>query len=82
MSDAHFYRSLGAFIVEGRRGLGLTQADLVRRSGMSQTVVSSIERGVSEHYHIGHFCRVARAIGLEPAKLLRRCAELTAHGSA
>lgn len=45
MSGAGLYARLGAAIRERRRELGLTQADLARRVGISRASLASVETG-------------------------------------
>jgi hypothetical protein len=53
---------LGAGIRIGRRRLGLTQRELAERSGVSQTAISRLERGMVWGMAVVRFARVAWAL--------------------
>ena len=61
---------LGALVAERRRELGLTQAELARRSGVSRQWLVGFERGRS-NVTTGHALRTLRSLdlhlALEPA---------------
>ena len=67
-SDA--YASLTALLIETRQAAGLTQTELATRLGKPQSFVSKIETG-ERRIDVIEFCVVARALGVEPADLLR-----------
>src|ERR1700685_815512 len=54
----------GRAVRGARRQAGLTQYDLAERAGVSQSVVSRIERGAGNH-RISSYERIAGALGLE-----------------
>ena len=45
MSDMELYRRLGRAVGERRRGLGLSQAEVAERIGMSRASLASLETG-------------------------------------
>jgi len=73
------YASLLAVIKTEREGRGITQEELARRLGVSQTFVSKCERGERriDAVELSWFCQaigislvqVIRRAGLEPAKI-------------
>ncbi|HEV7227747.1 helix-turn-helix transcriptional regulator [Brevundimonas sp.] len=63
-SDA--YASVLRVLIEARKTAGLTQAELARRVGSQQPVISLIERGV-RRVDVVEFYVLARAMALEPA---------------
>jgi transcriptional regulator with XRE-family HTH domain len=63
-SDA--YASVLRVLIEARKAAGLTQAELARRVGSQQPVISLIERGV-RRVDVVEFYVLARAIGVDPA---------------
>lgn len=65
-SDA--YASVLRVLVEARKAAGLTQAELARRVGSQQPVISLIERGV-RRIDVVEFYVLARAIGADPVLL-------------
>lgn len=62
-SDA--YASVLRVLVETRKSAGLTQAELARRVGTQQPIISLIERGV-RRIDVLEFYVIARAIGVDP----------------
>lgn len=54
---------LGAVVAERRRDLGLTQAELARRCGVSRQWLVGFERG-RRNVTTGHALRTLRALGL------------------
>lgn len=65
-SDA--YASVLRVLVEARKAAGMTQAELARRVGSQQPVISLIERGV-RRIDVVEFYVLARAIGASPEQL-------------
>ena len=45
MSEMDVYRALGAAVAKRRKALGLTQADVAERGGMSRAALANIETG-------------------------------------
>lgn len=68
------YATMRELLVVARTDAGVTQVDLARRIGWTQTKVSQVERGV-RRIDVIEFCAIARAIGSEPNALF---ASLTA----
>jgi transcriptional regulator with XRE-family HTH domain len=65
-SDA--YASVLRVLVEARKSAGLTQAELARRVGSQQPIISLIERGV-RRIDVLEFYVLARAIGVDPVSV-------------
>ncbi|MBI5453789.1 MAG: helix-turn-helix transcriptional regulator [Deltaproteobacteria bacterium] len=57
-------------LVEARKKKGLAQADVAMRLGRPQSYVSKYERG-ERRLDIVEFLEVAKALGLEPYKILK-----------
>jgi transcriptional regulator with XRE-family HTH domain len=57
-----------------RERLGLSQEALADISGLHRTYVSSVERA-ERNVSVDNIDRLARALGLQPAELLRRESE-------
>lgn len=68
-SDAN--ASVLSVLTEARKAAGLTQAELARRVGSQQPVISLIERGV-RRVDVVEFYVLARAMGADPLDLLRK----------
>ena len=68
----------GILIRESRRRLGLTQAELAKRLGMSRATISRIESGTIEELGIRKFSQVADRLGLE-ISVRPKNARLTLH---
>jgi transcriptional regulator with XRE-family HTH domain len=64
-------QQLGANIRRLRRDRGLSQEALAHASELHPTEVSRLERGVREP-RLGTIVRIARALRVEPARLLER----------
>jgi len=62
---------LRELLAEVRDEKGLTQADLAKALGRTQTFVSNYERG-ERRVGLVDFVLIARALGVEPTELLRR----------
>lgn len=55
--------AVGARFRNGRRQAGLTQSTLAFRSGVSQSVISRLERGLATGMSVERLVRIANAIG-------------------
>lgn len=64
-----FYESLGAAIKVRRTALGMNQAELGKRLGLSRTSITNIERG-RQRLLIDQFCRVAEVLNCDRDLLL------------
>lgn len=53
-----------------RERRGLSQAELARRSGVSQATISRIEAGKTRGVDLDTLDRLARALGVSPRSLL------------
>jgi len=58
-------------LVEARNAAGLTQGDLAKKLGRTQTFVSNYERG-ERKIGVVEFILITRALELQPAEVLRR----------
>ncbi|MFT3888958.1 MAG: helix-turn-helix transcriptional regulator [Arachnia sp.] len=70
MSSPSRRRALGQRVRELRRGLGVSQEALAHSAGMDRTYVGGIERG-ERNVAFDNLCRLADALGVAPAELLR-----------
>jgi len=61
---------LGGNVRKRRQGLGLSQEDLADRAGLHRTYLGGIERG-ERNVGLLNLVRLARALGVDPAELLR-----------
>jgi transcriptional regulator with XRE-family HTH domain len=68
-SDAN--ASVLRVLIEARKAAGVTQAELARRVGSQQPVISLIERGV-RRLDVVEFYVLARAMGADPLDLFRK----------
>jgi len=68
-SDAN--ASVLRVLIEARKEAGVTQAELARRVGSQQPVISLIERGV-RRLDVVEFYVLARAMGADPLDLFRK----------
>ncbi len=59
--------ALGLTVVEGRRALGLNQADFAANAGLSTSQVSLVERGAITT-NVTAMLRMSQALGLTPAE--------------
>lgn len=64
------YRALIERLVEHRRAIGMTQADLAQAIGTDQSQISKVER-IQRRLDIIDYVRICRAIGLDPGEPLR-----------
>ena len=67
------YASFLEVLIDARKRMGVTQAELGLRIGKPQTFVSKFERGV-RRLDVVEFYGVARAIGADPVELFRAVA--------
>lgn len=63
------HRNLCAALVEARKGAQLSQHELARRLGRSQSFVAKIEVG-ERRVDVLEFIEIARALNRDPAELL------------
>jgi transcriptional regulator with XRE-family HTH domain len=68
------HRALCAALVEARKAAGLSQHELAKRLGRSQSFIAKIEVG-ERRVDVVEFVEIARAVGHEPAELLSRALE-------
>jgi transcriptional regulator with XRE-family HTH domain len=54
--------SLGTRVRERREAIGMTQQDVAEKTGIQQTLISRIERGVNANPHADVLLRLARAL--------------------
>lgn len=66
-------RYIAANIRRQRRKLGMTQAELAEAAQLSIRALSEIENGVVD-LSVSTLCRIARAMKVQPAVLLRKAA--------
>lgn len=64
------YRAIIDRLVEHRRAVGMTQAELAQAVGTDQSQISKIER-IHRRLDIIDYIRICRAIGLDPGEPLR-----------
>jgi len=55
-----------------RKRAGLSQAELARRSGVSQSIISRLEAGTTPAVILQTLDRLATTLGVAPGALLRR----------
>lgn len=65
------YQAFIAVMVLARQEADMSQHELARRIGKPQSFVSKYERR-ERRLDVAEFIKVARALGLDPAKLIRR----------
>lgn len=65
------YGRFRLLLVEERKGACLSQAQLAERLGKPQSFVSKFERG-ERRLDVIEFRDIARAIGIDPLRFLRR----------
>jgi transcriptional regulator with XRE-family HTH domain len=64
-------RRLRDLLIETRKAKGLSQIELAAVLGRTQTFISNYERG-ERRIGLVDFVLIARAMGMEPAELLKR----------
>lgn len=72
--DLAFYRQVGEAVRGIRRRRGLTLAEVATASGLSQSFLSQMERGLVRASYLS-LNRIARALGTSPQDLLAQGAE-------
>lgn len=65
------HQELIAFIASVRKAAEITQVELAERLGKPQSFVSKVERG-ERRLDVIEFCELAKALGHDPAELLRK----------
>jgi DNA-binding XRE family transcriptional regulator len=60
--------SLGSFVRERRRALGLSQAALERATGVDQTTISRLENGKLYHLRLSRLAAIFRVIHRLPPR--------------
>lgn len=71
------YKRLRELLVDARKNAGLTQLDLSDRLRRPQSFVSKYERG-ERRLDVIEFGQVARALGIDPVRLLAKLYRETA----
>lgn len=72
-SDFVEWPAVGQYIGEHRRRLGLSKNEASRRARVSNTTWRQIEAGQNDHPTDETLVRMARALLLDPAELMRLC---------
>jgi len=72
-SEAVDWAAVGQYIGEHRRRLGLSKNEASRRARVSNTTWRQIEAGQNDHPTDETLVRMARALLLDPAELMRQC---------
>jgi transcriptional regulator with XRE-family HTH domain len=67
------WAAVGQYIGEHRRRLGLSKNEASRRARVSNTTWRQIEAGQNDHPTDETLVRMARALLLDPAELMRQC---------
>ena len=65
------YEQFRLFLIDARKRAGLSQAQLAIKLSRPQSFVSKFERG-ERRLDVVEFERVARALGIEPLRFLRK----------
>ena len=65
-------RAILAAVRDARRAAGLSQRELSERLGEAVNYVQRIESG-ERGLQVSEFIEIARAVGIDPVELLRRC---------
>jgi transcriptional regulator with XRE-family HTH domain len=68
------YERFRELITEARKSAGLTQVEVAARLKQHQSYVSKYESGV-RRLDVIEYVRVAKAVGFDPAELVRKLAE-------
>jgi|SRR3954447_26590593 transcriptional regulator with XRE-family HTH domain len=63
------YEAIGAAVRRRREVIGMTQATLAEKAGLSRTSVTNIERG-GQALFVHQLFDLSRALGIEPIALL------------
>jgi transcriptional regulator with XRE-family HTH domain len=71
--DSVDWSAVGQYIGEHRRRLGLSKNEASRRARVSNTTWRQIEAGQNDHPTDETLVRMARALLLDPAELMRQC---------
>ncbi len=72
-TDSVDWPAVGQYIGEHRRRLGLSKNEASRRARVSNTTWRQIEAGQNDHPTDETLVRMARALLLDPADLMRQC---------
>ena len=72
-SDGVDWAAVGQYIGEHRRRLGLSKNEASRRARVSNTTWRQIEAGQNDHPTDETLVRMARALLLDPAEIMRQC---------
>jgi transcriptional regulator with XRE-family HTH domain len=72
-SEGVDWAAVGQYIGEHRRRLGLSKNEASRRARVSNTTWRQIEAGQNDHPTDETLVRMARALLLDPAELMRQC---------
>lgn len=67
------YQRFRDLITEARRSAGLTQVEVAARLKQNQSYVSKYESGV-RRLDVVEYIQVAKAVGIDPAELIRKLA--------
>lgn len=62
--------TIGERIFAARKSAGVSQAELSRRTGLSQAAISDIERGVRADVMVATAAKIADALGITPGELM------------
>ncbi|PVM91761.1 XRE family transcriptional regulator [Caulobacter radicis] len=65
------HRRMTALLVSVRRGAGVTQAELARRVGRSQSLISLVERN-QRRVDVIEFVALCRALDQDPEQMFER----------
>ena len=68
------YQRFRNLLTEARKSAGLTQVEIAARLKQPQSYVSKYESGV-RRLDVVEYMQVAKAIGFDPAELIRKLAE-------
>lgn len=64
-------RAFGQRVREARLRGGISQEELADRAGLDRTYISGVERGL-RNLSLSTLCRIALALGVDPAELVKR----------
>ncbi len=70
------YEALAELLMTERAAAGLTQRDLAERLGRLHSFIGKIETG-TRHINVIEFIELARALDVEPTKLLAKVIKAT-----